>query len=314
MNKLEYISLVTSSVHDAVEGWARGLLREAGIETTEVYGQFPPEGSVASHIVLFPYRLGTGDAQLARPNRSIILMGPRSTASREIPDIWKNLGQQITRVIRERFPVMEAGPRKGQPHPAPQVKQLPDPLRDWYTEQGPDSVWVNDIGGNHFSSMPSLTWEPGITLKLQYLAVVGVGARGTSERQGPLAIQALSAMAAGAQFQRNLIVRVPPIPYQPELYSFAQAVCHSLNDPESDVLLEQLQYINKKANMSVTLFPGGNLTNADFTGLMQALQRPLQPTLHFAVQINVGGGPIFCPGIMPDIASDRKERRPQGRA
>ena len=74
MNKLEYISLVTSSVHDAVEGWARSLLRDAGIETTEVYGQFPPEGSVASHIVLFPYRLGTGDAQLARPRNTVKLL------------------------------------------------------------------------------------------------------------------------------------------------------------------------------------------------------------------------------------------------
>ena len=31
--------------------------------------------------------------------------------------------------------------------------------------------------------------------------------------------------------------------------------------------------------MAVGLLPGSSLTNADFTGLMQALQRPLQPTL-----------------------------------
>ena len=55
MNHLEYVSAVASSVHEEIEGWARNLLRDAGIETTEVYGQFPPEGSVASHIVLFPY-------------------------------------------------------------------------------------------------------------------------------------------------------------------------------------------------------------------------------------------------------------------
>ena len=53
MNQLEYISTITTNLHGHIEAWARNLLREAGIDTIEVYGQFPPEGSVASHIVLF---------------------------------------------------------------------------------------------------------------------------------------------------------------------------------------------------------------------------------------------------------------------
>ena len=67
MNQFAYISQVMSNVHESVEGWARDLLRTAGLETTEVYGQFPPEGSVASHVVLFPYRMGGADSQIATP-------------------------------------------------------------------------------------------------------------------------------------------------------------------------------------------------------------------------------------------------------
>ena len=64
MNQFQYISEVMSNVHESVEDWARDLLRTAGLETIEIYGQFPPEGSVASHIVLFPYRMGGADSQL----------------------------------------------------------------------------------------------------------------------------------------------------------------------------------------------------------------------------------------------------------
>ena len=45
------------------------------------------------------------------------------------------------------------------------------------------------------------------------------------------------------------------------------------------------------------------LTNADFTGLMQALQRPLQPTLHLSLQANLGGVPLFAPGISADLSN-----------
>ena len=50
--------------------------------------------------------------------------------------------------------------------------------------------------------------------------------------------------------------------------------------------------------MPITLLPGNSLSNSDFTGLMQALQRPLQPTLHMAVSLSVGGTPSFTPGSM----------------
>ena len=308
MNKLEYISFVSSSVHDGLEAWARNLLREAGIETTEVYGQFPPEGSVASHIVLFPYRLGSDDTQITQVTKHLPLMGNSSIQQmRSIPEVWRLTGKLAARCVREKFPVLTSGPRKNQPHPAPPIDKLPGPMRDWYEARGPDSTWVNNIAGNLFTRLPSLSWTTGVTLRLQYLVVVGAGARGTVDRQAPIAIQTLSVLAAGMQFQRTLQVKVPPLPYDPLLPSFARAIAETVDDSEAERLLELLEFIDKKANMSVTLIPGASLTNADFTGLMQALQRPLQPTLHLGVQMNLGGAPLFTVGITPDIQSDKKE-------
>jgi len=81
MNQYQYISAVMSNVHESIESWTRDLLRHAGIETIEVYGQFPPEGSIASHIVVFPYRLGGADTQIAAPYQEINLMGMRAGSS-----------------------------------------------------------------------------------------------------------------------------------------------------------------------------------------------------------------------------------------
>jgi hypothetical protein len=318
MNQLEYISIIASTVHEAVEGWARNLLRDAGIETTEVYGQFPPEGSVASHIVLFPYRLGSGDTQLSQPyNETSLLRSNRKPLSPgSIPNVWLLIGQAITRCVVEQFPRIKRGPMAGRPFPAPPLELLPDPLRAWYEGQGDsggENSWLTDLGGTKHARLPSLAWASGTTLKVHYLVVVGEGARGIAEKSSPLAIQALSVISAGAQMQRTLNIRVPGIPFDPVIADYAMAVAECFDDEMGDELRASLSSLGKKLNMAVTLLPGGALTNADFTGLMQALQRPLQPTLHLSVQLNIGGGPIFAPGISADITSDRKDRRPSGR-
>ncbi len=97
MNQLEYISSTSTKIHEALEHWARDLLREAGLETIEVYGQFPPEGAIASHIVLFPYRLGNSDTHLAQPHRETSLLGldPSRIPTSGIPYIWRQIGKAI---------------------------------------------------------------------------------------------------------------------------------------------------------------------------------------------------------------------------
>jgi hypothetical protein len=96
------------------------------------------------------------------------------------------------------------------------------------------------------------------------------------------------------------------LPYDPVLEGYVEAVAGCFDDdPEfQEELLETIPRLSKKINLPVNLLPGAKLTNADFTGLMQALQRPLQPTLHLALQMQVGGGPIFAPGISAEVSAD----------
>ncbi len=318
MNQYEYVSLVMSNVHEAIEGWARNLLRSAGIETTEVYGQFPPEGSVASHIVLFPYRLGGPDKQLSTPYQEISLMTTKGAKGgiAGMPNVWSELGLLFTNCIMEKYPRVTKGPHTGRPHPAPRLETLPEPLKKWYTKQGDSGQvdsWLTDLGGSKYARLPSLVWVPGASLKLSYLIVVGEGARGTSEREAPVAIQALSVLAAGVQMQRRVSVRIPAPPFDRDIISYAEAVVETFDDPDLKDVLNQLDDVDEDTYLPVTLLPSTSLTNSDFTSLMQALQRPLQPTLHLSVQLNVGGAPIFAPGINADVRSEQKERRKKGR-
>jgi hypothetical protein len=314
MNQLEYISTITTNLHGHIEAWARNLLREAGIDTIEVYGQFPPEGSVASHIVLFPYRLGSLENQISQPVQDISLLRTDITKIPvgTVPPLWSVIGRAITMCIHEKYPKMTKGPFIGRPHPAPPIDSLPEPLANWYRGQGDTKktdAWVTDIAGNLYARLPSLAWSTGVLLKIQYLIAVGEGARGTADRLAPVAIQTLSVLASGAQLRNTLNMRIPPVPYPEELPSFLEAVADSMENETGEQLREQIPLLDKKMDMAVGLLPGSNLTNADFTGLMQALQRPLQPTLNLAVQISIGGAPKFAPGISADLRSHQKARR-----
>ncbi len=318
MNNLQHISAVSGIVHEGLESWARGLLRDAGIETTEVYGSFPPEGTIASHIVLFPYRVGPSESQVSQPDQMESLLGVRAKGlSRRggVPSMWLDIGEAITIMIMEKFP--RQGTRaheRDRPHPLPKIDALPEPMRAWYSKQkdsGRESSWVTMRNGVAHARLPSLAWQPPVTIRMQYLVVVGEGARGTSDRAiatAPIAVQTLSVLAAGLQLRRSIVVRVPPAPFDKSIIPYCKAVAATLGGDHAARIKEAVQILSRKMDVSITLLPGSNLTNADFTGLMQAMQRPLQPTLHLGVQMALGGSPAFAPGINADVRPDRFQR------
>ena len=163
-----------------------------------------------------------------------LCLGKRAAnAKGNVPDFWFRIGQLITKCIDTSYPKMTKGPFRGRPHPAPSVDLLPQPLKDWYIAQGDSGKgdsWLTDIQGRKFARLPSLFWKGGLALRFQYLVVVGEGARGTAERSAPIAVRALSVFTAGAQLQRTLDVRVPPIPFAPEIPSYLEAVAASLTE------------------------------------------------------------------------------------
>jgi hypothetical protein len=315
MNALEHISTVTSLVHEGMESWARSLLRDAGIETTEVYGAFPPEGTITSHLILFPYRVGPTESQVSQPEQHESLVGPRSkNLSRRggVPSMWLDIGAAMSTVVMEHFPrVSQTGRGKNMPHPNPRVDLLPEGMQAWYEKQkdsGKTDAWTIERGGKRYARLPSLSWRPPVSIRMQYLVVVGEGARGTTDRTtntAPIAVQTLSVLSAGLQWRRTITVRVPPAPYDRSIVPYCRAMAKTLGGDDAETLRDAVTSLNRKAEVTVTLLPGANLTNADFTGLMQAMQRPLQPTLHLGVQVALGGQAIFSPGVNAELRSDR---------
>ena len=175
---------------------------------------------------------------------------------------------------------------------------------------------MGDSNGKNATCAPSFTGlENGVNLRFQYLIVVGEGARGTTETDAPVAVQSLSVLAASAQLHREVWVNVPAIPVTDELISYVSAAASCFDsDPEIDAVVAALPHLRETLEIPVTLLPGAALSNGDFTGLMQALQRPLQPTIHLAVQMSMGGAPVFEPGINAAVSSEQKSRRVDGRS
>ncbi|MEL6348586.1 MAG: hypothetical protein AAFV53_36115 [Myxococcota bacterium] len=319
MNTLEHISAVSSIVHEGLEAWARSLLRDAGIETTEVYGSFPPEGTIASHLVLFPYRIGPAESQVSQPDRSETLVGPRaknlSRKSSGVPPMWIDIGSCINKLHYEHFPRAGRHGRQAEmPHPAPLIEQLPDPMKAWYTKQkdsGEEMSWVTMRGDAAHARLAALSWTSSVVIRMNYLVVIGEGARGTADRAtstAPVAVQTLSVLTAGLQMRRRVVVRVPPQPFDRKIVPYCKAMAKTLGGDDAEMLQQAVKDLSRKIDVEVTLLPGANLTNADFTGLMQAMQRPLQPTLHLGVQMALGGGAIFEPGVTAEVRPDRFQR------
>jgi len=312
MNILEYINTVSGLVHEGLEAWARDLLRDAGVETTEVYGSFPPEGTIASHIVLFPYRVGSDETTLTAPEQETTLLGPRlGQLSRKsgIPGEWLDIAGAISEMLTERFPRMAlSGKNKNRPHPAPLVADLPAPIRDWYTDK---EKWTRQGREGVEAVIPSLTWKSPIALRMQYLIVVGEGARGTGEgaTNAPLAIQTLSVLTAGMQLRRRIVIEVPPAPFDREVLPYIKATAETMGEPHLGILQEGIGRLESTVPVSVTIIPAEPLSNSDFTSLVQAMQRPLQPMLHFGVQVALGGRPSFEPGISVDPPSGEQKAR-----
>ena len=75
------------------------------------------------------------------------------------------------------------------------------------------------------------------------------------------------------QFDNTITMRVPATPFEPKIASYAMAVAECLDHGLGDQLRLMLPDLDRKMDMGLSLLPGASLTNADFTGLMQALSK-----------------------------------------
>lgn len=306
----EHVARVSAAVHDELIRWTGGLLKQAGLEAVDVWGRFPPEGTVRSHLVLFPYRVGPEPKMLENaPGSSIVTRDPTSAKQILIPKPWLDLGRLLVVGMEKFFP--EAGlidsPRRPNTSPYPRVDALPDALRDWYASRvGEEQAWVVEDLGENYARPPAVQWRPGITVMAHYLAVAGDAGRGVQDRTSeapPLSLSALSVLTVGIQLERLIRVELPPMPFDPRLISYGEALAQGLRglsededaQAAADELTTVLKTLQSPALYRFDITPVHDLSMQEFALLTQALQRPLQAVLNFRMVFNFGDRPELAP-------------------
>ncbi|MFH1467670.1 MAG: hypothetical protein ABIO70_25010 [Pseudomonadota bacterium] len=320
MTPYRHIAEVTRSVHDALVSWARDALRQADLETVEVYGQFPPEGTVARHVVLFPYWVGPAP-KLVETGRPVSLISPsRSQAEGQspfIPAVWREFAQALQPLLERWFSALISGPHPRAPVP-PRLDDLPAPLAAWYRAQAEakdGGVWLGEVDGEVVARPPALGWTPGVVITVRYLAVASDPGRGTSEQtsvHAPLSLPALTVLAAGlhANPQLRAPVKAPPLPGA--LRAFIDAAIASLQGQEQERFEALCTPLWSDERMPFELSPIHDLSNQEFALLMQALQRPLQAALNFQTKLVLGARVEFEPSVAVRARTWKAAREPGG--
>ncbi len=316
--RYQHVKTVVTEVHDGLLAWCRRVLREAGLETVEVYGQFPPEGATSSYVVVFPYRLGPAP-KVVETSPGISLMCPPNAIPDKgtaIPTPWVVLGRHMAQIVDEFFPkVGKPGTRTYRPDPAPPLDKLPEPARAWYAAQDPDAKdpWVSDGPNGRRGRLPSLWWRPGFMLTGHYMAIANDGGRGTTDRtslQAPVALPGLSVIAAALHLERFVKITLPPLACDPAVFELAKAFADTAGGEHKEALYNAIDLLTSPDDCTVSVIPVHDLTNMDFANLMQALQRPLQPSLNLAIRLPLGAFPVLSPALAPGFTFDPPEREP----
>ncbi len=310
MHPYAHVADITRTVHDGLVGWGRRLLTSAELETVEVYGQFPPEGTVSSHLVLFPYWVGAAP-KMVEQGTPVSLLRQITYGDGKInfiPVGWRRLGKQLEQAVDGlwTFPGPLSGARV-MDYPNPLVSKLPKALAKWYTArekerkaEDPDGIpWVVEREGKKYAPPPALMWKPGIHLVIRYIAVASDPGRGTSDYSStaaPLALPALSVLATGVHQDRRLMVTVKPPPLPDDLRTFVEAIAAVSEGPRKEKIIELQKLLQEPEEIGIAIAPVDDLNNQEFALLMQALQRPLQAALNFQLRVVLGAKPVFEPG------------------
>jgi hypothetical protein len=308
MNVYAHTADLTHNVHDALVRWARRLLKEADLETVEVYGQFPPEGTTASHLVLFPYWVGPLP-KMVEQGRQVSLMNPTKHGDGKVSFVplgWWELGETLSHVASDWFPnVRPMVGNKDHPIPMPKLTDLPKPMQKWYKaaakDAGEGEYWIAKWNGVDHAPPPALGWRPGLHLVVRYIAVASDPGRGTSQYSStgaPLALPALAVLATSVHIERRVKLMAKPPPIPELLDSFIEATIKSVEGPNKEKLEQLANLLRTPEEIGIAISPVDDLSNQEFALLMQALQRPLQACLNFQVRMVLGSTPVFEPGVV----------------
>ncbi|HCH61621.1 MAG TPA: hypothetical protein DFR83_02375 [Deltaproteobacteria bacterium] len=300
MNPFAHTHTVMHRVHAAMVFWARDLLLEAGIEGANVFSRFQDERTAGDHIVLMPYRMSPWP-KLVEQDRPINLMARGD--DRSTPRYWASVGATIREGVDACYDLGK-GPRLA---PAVPLESMPAPLAAWYAAQSPDDLdrWCVQKGTMKFGRMPTLLWDRPLSIRTFYLILASDSAARQGDVAGGFSVPALGVVTLGLQLRRSIRVSLPSVAVPPKLRGFLQAMAASCESPLGERLQELADELGEEQEHRMTITPVPDLPSDDFAHVMRSLDRPLQPAVHVAVQVSVGGTPVFQPGASPTMNTPR---------
>ena len=322
MNQYRHAAVISEAVHDGLVTWARRAMEDGGLEEMEIWGRFPPEGTIRSYLVLFPYRVGPGPLLRDNAPGTSLFLGANASPEvlASVPTAWVQFANLMYEGIELIFPTVAAyspGQRITE-SPYPRLSQLPGPLAEWYKKKmddGDKEQWVI-YSGEPRARPPALAWRQGIYITVHYLAVAHDPGRGASTRTSdvaPVALAALSVLTAAIQLDPNLLVMVPARPLPADLSSFATAFVEAWEEKGGDAesietFVAVKKVLEEPFQFDFSVDPMSDLNDQEFALLTQALQRPLQAVLNFRIRFPVGLHAEFLPSPAISPTTRRAER------
>lgn len=314
MNPYQHTHVSMQRIHERLMHWVRDLLLQAGVESVRVYSRFMDEQTAGPHLVLLPYRLEPYPKNV-ESEPDIALLGTAVDRNGVVPEGWVRLGELMTQCLDACYPRMPArGSHPARMRPLAPLDELPKPLRAWYKEQGDDGTaesWLVSHNGKPHGRLPSLSWRRPLTLRSSYLVMASdasVQARSADAAMVSFVVPALSVVCLGMQLERTLRVRLPPIGADMSLVRLAALLGKSTGGELGEEIMGLADAIQGEQDSRISILPMGDLGEGELAGVMRSLDRPFQPVVNLAVQVGLGGGPVFVPGLQPMFSHSQSER------
>ncbi len=313
MNPYQHTHVAMQRIHERLILWVRDLMLQSGVESVQVFGRFRDEQSAGPHLVLMPYALAPWPKNV-ETEADLSLMGG-GTGDGVVPDAWMRLGELLVECLGQCFPVIPGrGTQPDRMKPIAPLKDLPPPLRAWYKERGETEdvgSWVVTLDGVPCGRMPSLRWRRPLTLRASYLVMASEGsvkANSSAASSVSFAIPALSVVSLGIHLERTINVDLPPVGADPALLRMALLLAKSVKGEAGEELEAIADALGREWTTRVSILPLGDMTEGDLAGVMRSLDRPFQPVANLGVQVGLGGGPVFEPGMQPVFTTNQSER------
>ncbi len=293
MNVLEHTRQVAARAQADLRVWLAAILADAGAGTVSV-ALSPTDIPTTPRLALHPIRVGV-------PGRSVDVQGVSllapSDSVREAPQGVSPVWIEYARCLRACMePVFFAGAGRPPPGARPRMPtalaDVPAPMARWYEARASESEdWIFAIDGKRVVRSPALTYRPGGMLKAQYFV--------TLDAFGDDAVPLLAALSSSFAFQSSFSVDAPPLPVDPLIGSFSEALAASVPQELGGELTLAVGALRQPTRTVVAVMPHSEFTFSEALRFFDRQGLPYAPHVQIAVFVPVGATAMFSPTAAP---------------